>query len=63
MTSYQSPSNALWGKLAEFIVAKATGCESVVRMEWDFYDLLTPQGMKGISPLPVAYVGTAVHHE
>ena len=40
-------SNATRGRLAEFIVATALGCDvSGVRNEWDAFDLLTPRGVK-----------------
>jgi hypothetical protein len=40
-------SNATRGRLAEFIVATATGFDrSSVRDEWDLYDLKTPEGIK-----------------
>ena len=38
--------NALRGKLAEYIVAKAIECPYEIREEWDAYDLLTPEGWK-----------------
>jgi len=40
-------SNSIRGRLAEFIVATATGVNlTTVRSEWDAYDLLTPEGIK-----------------
>lgn len=41
-------SNATRGRLAQFIVATALGIEtrSIVRDEWQAYDLLTPSGIK-----------------
>ncbi len=39
-------SNATRGILAEFIVAKALGIDTVIRDEWDDYDLLTKDGVK-----------------
>lgn len=40
-------SNATRGRLAEFIVATATGFDRAsVRDEWDLYDLKTPEGIK-----------------
>jgi hypothetical protein len=40
-------SNATRGRLAEFLVATATGIDiKTVRDEWGAYDLLTPEGIK-----------------
>jgi hypothetical protein len=39
-------SNATRGVLAEFVVAKALGIDTVIRDEWDDYDLLTKDGVK-----------------
>lgn len=39
-------SNALRGRLAEFIVAQALGLPQGVRTEWDPYDLRTPEGLR-----------------
>ncbi len=40
-------SNAMRGRLAEFIVGTAVGCNlKVVRNEWDAYDLLSVHGVK-----------------
>ena len=38
-------SNALRGRLAEFLVAQALGIADGVRAEWDAYDLRTPRGL------------------
>ncbi len=38
-------SNALRGRLAEFLVAQALGIADGVRAEWDAYDLRTPNGL------------------
>lgn len=38
-------SNALRGRLAEFLVAQALGVADGVRAEWDAYDLRTPGGV------------------
>jgi hypothetical protein len=37
-------SNALRGRLAEFLVAQALGIADGIRAEWDAYDLRTRQG-------------------
>jgi len=37
-------SNALRGRLAEYLVARAVGIADGVRAEWDAYDLRTPHG-------------------
>jgi hypothetical protein len=39
-------SNTLRGVLAEYIVADGVGCVDRLRVEWDAYDLLTPDGTK-----------------
>jgi hypothetical protein len=39
-------SNALRGVVAEFLVAKACGCDDRCRVEWDACDLTTPSGLK-----------------
>lgn len=39
-------SNATRGCLAEFLVAKALGIALEVRVEWDAYDLVLPNGTK-----------------
>lgn len=39
-------SNAARGKLAEYIVACALGASGGVRIDWDAYDLRTPEGWK-----------------
>lgn len=39
-------SNAARGKLAEYIVACALGADGSVRVDWDAYDLMTPEGWK-----------------
>lgn len=39
-------SNAERGRLAEFIVSNALGAEMTCRVEWDAYDVLTPEGIK-----------------
>ena len=39
-------SNAARGKLAEYIVACALGADGGVRIDWDAYDLRTPEGWK-----------------
>jgi hypothetical protein len=38
-------SNALRGRLAEFLVAQVLGIADGVRAEWDSYDLRTPSGL------------------
>lgn len=39
--------NLLRGVLAEYLVGKALGCDlSGIRVEWDSYDLTTPQGLR-----------------
>lgn len=48
-------SNALRGKIAEFIVAKAVNAINEVRIEWDMYDLVTEYGIK-IEVKSAAYV-------
>ena len=45
-SSSELVGNALRGKLAEFIVATATGCAEGVNQQWDAYDLVTPEGIK-----------------
>ncbi len=39
-------SNTLRGVLAEYIVACAAGCTERPRVEWDAYDLVTPDGTR-----------------
>ncbi len=39
-------SNALRGRLAEFLVAKAVGVADGMRVEWDAVDVVTPTGCK-----------------
>lgn len=39
-------NNTLRGTIAEFIVAKAVNATNAIRVEWDAYDLITPQGLK-----------------
>lgn len=39
-------NNALRGTIAEFIVAKAVNATNAVRVEWDAFDLITPEGLK-----------------
>ncbi|MCB2192975.1 MAG: hypothetical protein KQI62_15495 [Deltaproteobacteria bacterium] len=39
-------SNALRGTVAEFIVGQALGCLPETRVEWDAYDLCTPDGIR-----------------
>ena len=39
-------SNTLRGKLAEFIVGTAVDAVTNTRIEWDAYDLFTPDGIK-----------------
>ena len=39
-------NNALRGKLAEYIVARAIGASGEVRVEWDPYDLTAPYGAR-----------------
>ncbi len=39
-------TNTLRGVLAEFIVARAVGSRSVRRVEWDAYDVTTPDGVR-----------------
>ncbi|HMU12392.1 MAG TPA: hypothetical protein PKE53_00215 [Flavobacteriales bacterium] len=49
-------SNATRGVLAEFIVARALGCDlDVPREEWAAYDLTTPEGIK-VEVKSAAYV-------
>ncbi|RJS50179.1 hypothetical protein [Bacillus sp. PK3_68] len=48
-------SNALRGKLAEFIVARAVNATTKMRIEWDMFDLITPDGIK-IEVKSAAYV-------
>lgn len=38
--------NTVRGKLAEYIVATAVGCESDLRPTWESFDLLSPEGIK-----------------
>src|SRR4051794_38674696 len=38
-------SNALRGRLAEFLVGQALGIANGVRAEWDAYDLCMPSGL------------------
>ncbi len=38
--------NILRGILAEYIVSLAAGCEQTTRVEWNAYDLITPEGIK-----------------
>ncbi|MBF0290467.1 MAG: hypothetical protein HQM14_21870 [SAR324 cluster bacterium] len=38
--------NALRGILAEFVVASAVGCNNGIRIEWDAYDIESPEGIK-----------------
>ncbi|WP_110926720.1 hypothetical protein [Bacillus massiliglaciei] len=45
-----------FGKLAKFIVAKAVNATNIMRVEWDAYDLLTPEGIKKIEVKSAAYV-------
>ena len=49
------------GVLAEFIVARASGCEQEVANEWGSYDLETPVGIK-VEVKSAAYV-QAWHRE
>lgn len=39
-------TNTLRGVLAEFIVSRAVGSVAVRRVEWDAYDVLTPEGVR-----------------
>lgn len=39
-------TNTLRGVLAEFIVSRAVGSASAGRVEWDAYDVMTPEGVK-----------------
>lgn len=39
-------NNALRGTIAEFIVAKAVNATNEIRLEWDAFDLITPEGIK-----------------
>lgn len=39
-------NNTLRGTIAEFIVAKAVNATNTIRVEWDAYDLITPEGLK-----------------
>jgi len=50
-------NNAMRGILAEFLVMRALGIKSEVRMEWDAYDLMTADGMR-IEVKSSAYVQT-----
>lgn len=50
-------SNALRGRLAEFLVANALGIIEGVRSEWDAYDLRTPEGVT-IEVKSAAYLQT-----
>jgi hypothetical protein len=50
-------SNALRGRLAEFLVAQALGIAEGVRAEWDAYDLHTCQGL-AIEVKSAAYLQT-----
>ena len=52
-------SNALRGRLAEFLVAQALGIAEGVRAEWDAYDLRTHQGLT-IEVKSAAYLQTWV---
>lgn len=38
--------NTLRGILAEYIVSMDLDCETDIRVEWDAYDLLSPEGIK-----------------
>lgn len=51
-------SNALRGRLAEFLVAQALGLASGVRSEWDAYDLRLPNGGPSIEVKSSAYLQT-----
>ncbi len=50
-------SNALRGRLAEFLVAQALGVADGLRVEWDAYDLRTSKGLT-IEVKSAAYVQT-----
>ncbi len=50
-------SNALRGRLAEFLVAQALGIADGLRIEWDAYDLRTRQGLT-IEVKSAAYLQT-----
>lgn len=39
-------NNALRGKLAEFLVAKAIGAADGIRTEWDAVDVISPSGIR-----------------
>lgn len=39
-------NNTLRGTIAEFIVAKAVNATNAIRVKWDAYDLITPEGLK-----------------
>ncbi|WP_426593819.1 hypothetical protein ACPPVS_18840 [Cellulomonas sp. McL0617] len=39
-------TNTLRGVFAEFIVSRAVGSSSVRRIEWDAYDVVTPDGVR-----------------
>ena len=54
-------NNTMRGVLAEFIVARASGCEQEVANEWGSYDLETPVGIK-VEVKSAAYV-QAWHRE
>ena len=50
-------SNAMRGRLAEFLVGQALGIVGGVRAEWDAFDLRTPQGVT-IEVKSAAYLQT-----
>jgi len=49
-------SNALRGVLAEYIVAKALGSDPEPRIQWDAYDLTTPDGLTTIEVKSSGYL-------
>ncbi|MCK8495874.1 hypothetical protein M0L20_28670 [Spirosoma sp. RP8] len=53
-------SNALRGRLAEYIVAQVLGIRATVRVEWDAYDLLTSRGIR-VEVKSAAYLQSWYH--
>jgi hypothetical protein len=53
-------SNALRGRVAEFLVAQALGVSDGIRNEWDSYDLRSPSGLR-IEVKSAAYLQTWAH--
>lgn len=54
-------SNALRGKLAEFLVAKAIGAADGIRTEWDAVDVFSPSGIR-IEVKCSAYIQSWTQH-